>query len=214
MLEDKNQDAAADRSFSLLPKHATGAYQLAGDGYIFHPEDGTDTSPFTWYAMETSVPFVQQARCLGGCEAGCDWAGDFNLRASGTSPLMVIQHRLILSMICTYDVDGDQSKRVAAKLQFALPVQFARVKAGYAGNAFSGSHGHSQSTLEQPDASIAVESAGLQTPSSPYYYANTLPAYSQLFDANGERKIDYSLPVYTPPSHSSSSSTALLDGMV
>lgn len=26
----------------------------------------------------------------------------------------------------------------------------------------------------------------------------SLPAYSQLFDSNGDRKIDYSLPVYTP----------------
>ncbi|KAG1877715.1 hypothetical protein DFJ58DRAFT_712412 [Suillus subalutaceus] len=44
-------------------------------------------------------------------------------------------------------------------------------------------------------------------------YSHSLPAYSQLFYSNGERKIDYStpLPLYEPPPSASSSSSFTLD---
>jgi hypothetical protein len=44
-------------------------------------------------------------------------------------------------------------------------------------------------------------------------YSQSLPAYSQLFYSNGERKIDYStpLPLYEPPPSASSSSSFTLD---
>jgi len=189
-----------DRAVSLNPGDASGLYQLSGEGYIFAPDAETtsDGSTCTWYAMEPLVPFTQR----GTHVEGGAWSGDSNLRASGSSPLFVVRHQIHLSMICSYDVDGDRNNRVNAKMQFVLPVQFARMRVDEAGLrpllAISPVLSRSSSSaVSQVGTSTTVELPGL-SPLTPYYYANTLPAYSQLFDSNGDRKIDYNLPVYTP----------------
>lgn len=203
MVAKKTPLQIIDRSFSLNPEECSGLYQLSGTGYIFAPVAQATASTCTWYAMEPTIPFARQGAGQDGQQR--DWAGEPTLRASGTSPLFAVRHQVHLSMMCTYDVDGDRAKRVIAKLQFVIPIQFVRKRAEVISlrpmleispmhsRCSSSDDSGPSSTVESPVSSVA-----------PHYYANTLPAYSQLFDANGDRKLDYSLPVYTPYSPSSS----------
>lgn len=199
MLPD-TQKNVIDRTVSLNPEDASGLYQLSGDGYIFTPdvETTSDGSTCTWYAMEPSIPFSQRGTHI----EGGTWSGDSDLRASGSSPFFVVRHQIHLSMICSYDVDGDRNNRVNAKMQFVLPVQFARIKVDEAKLrpllTISPVHSRSSSSAtSQVGTPTNFELPGF-SPHASYYYAHPLPAYSQLFDSNGDRKIDYNLPVYTP----------------
>ncbi|KAF9053087.1 hypothetical protein BJ165DRAFT_1413393 [Panaeolus papilionaceus] len=101
-----------------------------------------------------------------------EWAGPANIRATGSSPLYTVSHDVHVAVTCTYDIPGGPP--AAERLTFKIPVTFARVP----------------ERLRRPRA-------GSTTVPMP-----CLPAYSQLYDRNGEQKIDYSvpLPLYTPPS--------------
>lgn len=209
MIPKRTSHHIIDRSFSLNPEDCSGLYQLSGNGYIFAPDAyASGESTGTWYAMEPTIPFAHQAKSDGEQR---DWAGERAMRASGTSPLFAVRHQVHLSMMCSYDVDGDRAKRVTAKLQFVIPIQFVRTRSEVVGLrpmlAISPVHSRSSSS-EGSSASTAAESPPV-SPLAPNYYANTLPAYSQLFESNGDRKIDYSLPVYTPHSPSSLSTVEL-----
>jgi hypothetical protein len=167
------------RTFSLLPPEESGTYTLPGENYAFVNDVPTySNAPQTWYTMDTSVPFAHSA---GGAERwgkyddaetefqGLQWAGEKELRPSTSSPLYSALHELVVSLTCTYDLEGKGGKVAREKLSFKVPVTFARVA---------------------PRLGEAAESLT----------SAALPVYSQLYDANGERRIDYStpLPLYTP----------------
>jgi hypothetical protein len=175
----------------VMPADSSRLYQLSGDGYIFTTDSEDDTS-CTWYAMEPSIPFVRET------ETGDEDWGQTVWRCSGTSPLFVVRHLLYLSMVCTYDMEGDQTKRTMAKLRVAIPIHFAEVMENdELGNCATHSR-TSSGSWDSPN----------ETPSTLYYLPNNLPAYSQLFDSNGERKVsDCPLPIYTPTCSSASMST-------
>ncbi|KAF9484654.1 hypothetical protein BDN70DRAFT_797148 [Pholiota conissans] len=171
------------RTFSLLPPEESGLYTLAPENYVFTYDAASATGASqTWYTMDTSVPFVHSAggieRWGGHDEAeveyqGLQWAGEKELRPSTSSPLYSALHELAVSLTCTYDLEGKGGKVATEKLSFKVPVTFARVAPRLG---------------EEEDSSTSS------------VVSTALPVYSQLYDANGERRIDYStpLPVYTP----------------
>ena len=180
--------SSSTRSFSLLEPSNSGRYIISGDGRIFahdSPEDDTTTrSPSeNWYVLETSVPLAQEPHQL-------DWAGPRNRRISENSPLFSVRHMMHISLRCAYEHLGGEV--AYERLHFSLPMRHVQVPATV--------------TPPSPHRSQTIEGAMELQKSAPY--GQSLPAYSQLFHSNGERKIDYSipLPLYEPPPSASSSS--------
>ena len=185
---------STERSFSLLPKNESGAYQLAGSGYVFAADGNAEPEP-TWYAVDPMVR-VSSRGCLSRDkeESPLDWAGDCVFRETGLSPLFTVRHEVRVTLFCTYDVGGDPLNRVTAKLRFAVPILFSHVsKRPPAAELGPTPPPRSNSSCSNPPTTTTTTSSL----SMPSYYAHTLPAYSQLFEPNGDRKIDYSLPSYS-----------------
>lgn len=186
---------SAERSFSLLPEGESGAYQLAGDGYIFatdgDPQPEGDHSKPSWYAVDPMI-HVSSKGCISRdkTEPLRDWAGSCVFRETGLSPQFTVRHEVRVTLFCTYDIEGDPLNRVATRLKFAVPILFSHVSKRPPAPELG---------LAPPrsDSSCSNESSITTTSSTSSYYAHTLPAYSQLFEPNGDRKIDYSLPSYS-----------------
>ncbi|KAG5654126.1 hypothetical protein H0H81_007178 [Sphagnurus paluster] len=199
-------EGSASRSFSLLPPGESGIYSLGEKHYAFENDADCPADSATWYTLETSVPFVRQAPD----DKTLEWCGHPLLRASVASPLISIAHEVALGLTCTYDVPGTTEVAVE-RLSFAIPLTFA---------FFAPGAGHYRCITPPPVNSPELVMTQIQTqtpePGSPMQYAPTLPAYSQLFDRNGDRKIDYlvPLPLYTPRPASASSSNEDLSEML
>ncbi|THH27051.1 hypothetical protein EUX98_g7137 [Antrodiella citrinella] len=177
------------RSFSVMPDEASGQYTLAGDGYIF-TQDASAGDNITWYSMSTQIPLVNDKN-----HDNKDWKSKKRLRASGQSPLFGVSHRLLVTLVCTYDApDGE---RISERLNFHVPLRFVQVPP----SSPAAIRSSSPSPLEfYTPTSSSGRASPCDFPVASLPYAQTLPAYSQLFDSNGDRKIDYStpLPLYTP----------------
>lgn len=182
------------RTFSLLPTEHSRRFVLAGDGYIF--DGDSNTSDVTWYSLSTNITVAKERETTDEK----DWKQIRALRESGHSPFFSVQHQLSLSLKCTYDLsEGENPERATRHLSFNLPIRFVRTPPVI-------SRGHSPSLSCCPSLlSLADTCSEPSTPTSDFLppslpYTNTLPAYSQLFESNGDRKIDYSipLPLYTP----------------
>ncbi|KAF8163527.1 hypothetical protein B0H34DRAFT_795232 [Crassisporium funariophilum] len=198
------------RSFSLLPSPQAGAYKLASPNYVFAKDAEPEAVP-TWYTMDTTVPFVQRSPCKVDAEC-VEWAGEADVRPTMTSPLFSVGHEVVVALTCTYDLEEGEVAR--ERLSFKVPVVFGRVAPRLA---------PPRNLTPPPPLALAHES-GLATPrrslseriAATTQEANAmpnLPAYSQLYDRNGERKIDYStpLPLYTPRSMSVVATGPLVD---
>lgn len=168
------------RKFSLLPENNSGRYIIGGDTRIF--ANASDASE--WYILEVDVPIAEQSY-----EA--DWAGPRIRRITESGPLFSVDHLLRVSVHCEYD-DPTEQDPVHKRLQFSLPLQLIHLP-----NTPVPSMGG------YPDVGLPTETQMKIPP------AHSLPAYSQLFYPNGERKIDYStpLPLYEPPTFPSPSSS-------
>ncbi|KAG1754364.1 hypothetical protein EDB19DRAFT_1892378 [Suillus lakei] len=180
--------STSTRSFSLLDPSNSGKYIISGDGRVFvhdSPEGNASPSPSeNWYVLEANVPLAPEPHQL-------DWAGPRSRRISENSPLFSVSHMMHIALRCVYEQpDG---KVVCERLHFSLPMQHVRVA----------------TPLPSSAANHTIEDAMELQKSAPYN--QSLPAYSQLFYSNGERKIDYStpLPLYEPLSASSSPSFTL-----
>ena len=180
-----------------MPPGEPISHPLGENNYPF-VNDADSTGPPTWYTIETTLPFVRRAHS----DKPRDWAGPFVTRPSASSPLLSVRHEVSIELVCTYDVPGSEEP-ARERLSFSVPVQFAHFA-----NTFS------QRDLTPPSPSTILDAsvAPSLVPPVPYTHTN-LPAYSQLFDHNGDRKIDYSiaLPLYTRLPASSLSSTEELD---
>ncbi|KIJ69092.1 hypothetical protein HYDPIDRAFT_80707 [Hydnomerulius pinastri MD-312] len=175
--------STTNRAFSLLPPRESGRYIISGDGRVF--ADGNASAPDeNWYILETKVPVAKEAY-LG------DWAGEQRRRITESSPLFSVRHFMHVAIRCAYN-HPESEETVYERLHFSLPLKHVFTPEIAAPSLEGATSEHRPSVDLQK--------------SSPY--AHCLPAYSQLFYSNGERKIDYStpLPVYEPPSPSSSSS--------
>lgn len=179
MTASADPNSTLSRSFSINPKEA-GNYSLAGDNYIF-ASDHASPNP-SWHTITTSIPIARRAS-----------SESYALRASGSSPLFGVHHDMHIAVTCKYDAPNS-NEPIIGKLYFSVPLHFSEITPMVSLPGCSTSRPTSVST------SYIASSEPLSQPEMVPY---TLPAYSQLFDSNGDRKIDYSLPVYTPPARSS-----------
>lgn len=183
------------RTFSVMPRDQSGEYKLSGDGYIFASDASEENTSPTWYTMSTGVPFIQRRT-----DVRKDWAGSAKLRPNYRSPHLVVSHKLHVAIKCAYDIPGSADP-IYQTVRYTVPLNFVEM-------APLVSPISSIQCAASPAASAEDVVMGMP-PSLPY--APSLPAYSQLFDSNGDRKIDYSvpLPLYTPRSEPASSSSTL-----
>lgn len=187
-----DHEEAAARSFSLLPPEESGPHSLGENNHPFLNDTPEST---TWYTLETTVPFLQR----NVNSKSDEFPGSCILRPTASSPLISIQHEVSIQLLCQY-THPDSGVVAKEKLSFSVPIKFAHFASDpqqYQGFA---------PLPENPEMSACGPSLPVPEP-----YAHNLPAYSQLFDRNGDRKIDYSipLPLYTPSSCSDSSPTPL-----
>lgn len=170
---------SVSRTFSLLPPDESGMYRLAEDNYVFSNDAAPrpEGAPQTWYTMDTSIPFVQStggAECWGKYDT--DEVEFQGLQWAGLKDLR--------------PSTGSPLYSVVHELSVSLTCTY---------------------DLEPPSGKVAREKLGFKVPVTfarvaPRIQAAAagdalpLPVYSQLYDINGERKIDYStpLPLYTP----------------
>lgn len=175
--------SSVKRSFSLLSPAESGRYVISGDSHIF--TQGHSPSPEDgWYILETKISIFTEPYSR-------DWAGTRKRRITESSPLFSVEHYLHVVIRCEYDL-ADSGETILERLHFSLPMSHVNVPEATI---------PSRNTMEN-----RCEDVRKNLP-----YTQTLPAYSQLFHSNGERKLDSStpLPLYEPPSASSSSEFAL-----
>ncbi|KAJ7724483.1 hypothetical protein DFH07DRAFT_264874 [Mycena maculata] len=173
---------------SLLPPGEPGVYHLCGDHHIFAEDAVKDTA--TWYTLETSISFVH---VLPPLSEGTDWEGALRVRPSAQGPLYDVSHSLKLTVCCTYSMP-DSDKVATADMTFCVPLAFGRIAPPLP----------SRDILPALLHSMLPDGAYPPLPSLLPFAAN-LPAYSQLFDSQGNRKMDATpLPLYTPRSSSDS----------
>ncbi|TFK54707.1 hypothetical protein OE88DRAFT_1653168 [Heliocybe sulcata] len=199
------------RSFSILSEEHSGHYTFAGDGYVFASDATEGEQCSAWFNMRAQVPLGIAGEIL----KAKDWAGPKKLRQTEESPLFGVRHKLHIALAYTYDLDeedadaveedalvaGDaaEPKRAEARVRFSIPLDFVCLDT-------RASRGCTPPLSPVSTASPVSSTSSLAMGMSSPLYASVLPPYSQLYDSNGERKIDYSipLPLYTPSSHSSS----------
>ncbi|KAI0086131.1 hypothetical protein BDY19DRAFT_872140, partial [Irpex rosettiformis] len=187
------------RSFSLLPKSASGHYVIAGDGYAFRGDAGSSRTD-SWFSLQTSVGVARHTQ--SSKEDSDDlWHCRRTLRPSAQSPFLGVIHRMYVTLTCTYDLtEGENPERVTRHIRVLVPLRFTRTLA----KTHSATHPSSPTMVGSShslgDCSTSNASSIVDLPKVSSPYASSLPAYSQLFYANGDRKIDYSipLPLYTP----------------
>jgi len=207
-------------TFSLLPSESSGTYKLSENNYAF-ANDATPQEVPTWYTMDAVIPFVQSSPAKVDAEF-LAWEGSPNIRPSLSSPLYSVYHDISIGLTCAFDLPSGEI--AYEQLKFNLPVTFANVAPNLPPlRTWMPPPAHSSSSADATSASTSTTSPS--SLSHPPGFPSTmssdpipvLPPYSQLYNFNGERKIDYStpLPLYSPRSStetsmdvSSSSSTS------
>ncbi|KAJ2933801.1 hypothetical protein H1R20_g3299, partial [Candolleomyces eurysporus] len=181
------------RTFTLLPSKDAGKYQLSEDNYAFATDAEQGDNP-TWYTMEAHIPFVHTSPADLDLDIE-DWAGPAIIRPSSSSPLFSVSHTLAISLTFSYDVP-DSDERARERLNFNIPLSFGRYLPS------TPSVGSSPSILRPSDEAQPANHGNSTESSHPAFESpfSNLPPYSQLYDDNGDRKIDLSipLPLYTP----------------
>ena len=180
------------RKVSMVSEESSGSYSVAGDGYIFQ-RDPDESEERTWFVLPSSIGL----RTSSG-ECPDDWKADTRRKPTLFSPFLNVSHRITVTLVCTYDT-GPGSERVTANLRFQVPLRVVatpppRPPVQVVSTPRFGSFASLPSLI-----TLTTSSSSLDLPKASGPYAQTLPAYSQLFHTNGDRKIDYSipLPLYT-----------------
>jgi hypothetical protein len=124
---------SASRAFSLLPAGEDGKYKLDRNNYAF-VSDTTPGAPPTWYTMEMTVPFVQKSSSHWGKydsedaeREALEWAGPRELRPTSISPLYGVAHEVLVSLTCTYDLEGKGGTVARERMSFKVPLVFGKV---------------------------------------------------------------------------------------
>jgi len=137
----------------------------------------------SWFTLESKLPFIKKAAIDD------DWDITTALRPSASTPLFVVHHELTVNITCSYTFP-DTGEVSVEKLNFTVTPSF----------------GHTAPPPPSPNLPPSISPDGEvrngSVPNLPAVgaYAPVLPIYSQLYDTNGNIKIDYSvpLPLYTP----------------
>jgi hypothetical protein len=187
------------RTFSILPSQSSGTYRLPENNYVF-ANDAIPEEVATWYTMETLVPFVECSPANADAE-NPEWPGSPILLPSLSSPLYSVHHIASITLTCAFDLPSGEV--AYSQLNFTVPITFANVAPTLPPvRIWTPPPAHSPSSAGA--ATSATPPLSLPHPSnmSPDFVP-VLPPYSQLYDSNGERKIDYSIPLPLYSSHSS-----------
>lgn len=178
---------STSRSFSLIPAHDSGQFKLAEEQALVFAHDPADPSDHNikWYNLEMTLPFSRKGKIYD------DWDIPPVLRPTASTPLFVVYHELTVAITCSYAFP-DSDEAAQEKLSFTVPLSFGQVAPQPPRPPLLPSISHGDNSHDTNVPSLPVVEP----------YAPTLPVYSQLYDANGESKFDYSvpLPLYTPPS--------------
>ncbi|KIY65276.1 hypothetical protein CYLTODRAFT_412702 [Cylindrobasidium torrendii FP15055 ss-10] len=162
------------REFSLLHTNVCGEYKLEGDCHIFKDDSGAENP--AWYTVESTIPVCKTPK-VSKDDEDSDYMGMPVLRSTSTSPMLTIRHEIRLMLSICYD--DPQHGRIHEILSFNVPIKFASIPP--------------PPPVTGPPIVVALRSEHLDAPA-----CSALPAYSQLFHSNGDRKIDPTpLPLYT-----------------
>lgn len=174
-----SRSETSTRSFSLLPSAESGLFKLDENNYIFK-DDRSEVVP-TWYTINISLPFDNTGTTSLDTDGTFTWTNFVGLRASTCEPLFNVSHELAISLSIQYDLESGGV--VKDNLKFKIPLTFANVAP----------------RIQPPSARLVLD-GGSVVPTDLSPSPSLLPAYSQLYDRNGERKIDYTvpLPLYAP----------------
>ncbi|KAK7033994.1 hypothetical protein VNI00_012424 [Paramarasmius palmivorus] len=185
-------DGVDSRVFSLLSTASNGKYETIDDTRVFYNDAGSEAA--SWYTLRCSIPLAHASEDA----PSSDWAGNGTMHATYSSPLLSIRHQVSVKITLQYDLpDSDDSAQEA--FMFSVPVRFEHVAP-----RLPLPHISPLFTIDSiPLTGFEDISLLLVTPSD---YTPMLPAYSTLFDINGDRKIDPTpLPLYSPPGEPSPS---------
>ncbi|KAF5315979.1 hypothetical protein D9611_004865 [Ephemerocybe angulata] len=200
---NKDHSESVCRTFSLLPEKESGKYKLADNNYAFATDAEQGDSP-TWYTMETRIPFVQMSSATVDSIAE-EWGAAY-IRPSSSSPLFSVAHDVTISLTFSYDLP-DSDERARERLNFNIPLSFGKYL-----------QPSSTETALKPADSTTMAALGespVRAPPSSTSFSN-LPSYSQLYDQNGDRRIDMSIPLprYTPQDDGSTPEDGALETSV
>lgn len=170
------------RNFSLLAGGSTQfEISTANDGQMFSRRVLPD--PNAWYTMQMKLPLVQES---DHPTSESRWAGPCHLRPSSRGPFLTVKHSLKVTVQCQFDT-GDG--HIDNLLEFSIPLDFVRERLPL-----------SQPMISQSQTLTGVPSSSTPSPTMPTSSLyGALPAYSELYHSNGDRKYDesVSLPLYT-----------------
>ena len=194
------------RTFSLLPSPSSGTYKLPQNNYVF-ANDASPEEVATWYTMEALVPFMQCSPANGD---NFEWPGSPDLLPSLSSPLYSVHHNASITLSCAFDLPSGEV--AYSQLEFTVPITFANVAPTLPPvRIWTPPPAHSPGSADVATSATPPPSLPRSSNMSPDPIP-VLPPYSQLYDSNGERKIDYStpLPLYSShPSTETPSSTSI-----
>ncbi|KZT39728.1 hypothetical protein SISSUDRAFT_590270 [Sistotremastrum suecicum HHB10207 ss-3] len=163
------------RTMPLLAEGQSGQFKLSDDGISLGGEG--------WAKMEATVPLSKfMIREIGSDGQRTNTRPRHLIRPSSNSPLFKVSHELVVELTISYvnPSDSDSPQILREVLHFSLPLRFVATP--------------SPALI----TSASVSPVGSRNPKSYPTIAN-LPAYSQLFYANGERRDDPELgqlPLY------------------
>lgn len=168
-------------AFSLLAPTSSGEFSLGGDTRVFARPAGSATAAaaaLRAYTVEACLPFAHGGDAKGACPR--------RLRATADGPHLAVRHRLRVALLYSW------AGGAPARLAFSIPLVFVHTPpAPRAGGA--------QAEAEGDARRASAESLASSARSAPYAPgARAPPAYSQLFWANGDRRVEDGLPRYEP----------------
>ena len=172
------------RSFTLAPSLQSGHFKIDKKAALIfadRPNANQSGEQSSWYTLEMELPFIKKVVLDDG------WDFTAALRPSASTPLFVVHHELTVNMTCSYTFP-DTNEVSVERLSFTVLPSF----------------GHIAPPPPQSILPLSISSDDdCSVPSLPVVgaYAPVLPIYSQLYDMDGNVKVDYSvpLPLYTRP---------------
>lgn len=210
-------DASTSRTISLLPENVSSRTLLNEHLHFLH--ENADESNTTSgvvpgdasYVIEAVIPFSSIGRTSAPSSKEAfdqdQWAGPMNLRPSAAMPLYTVRHELEVALQCTYaGEEGEKWVYFVVPVKFAAPAPEAcelvddRDADIASGEEEDGADDENAPLIGFPISSPSPRIVAAPTMAQRQPRAVALPAYSQLFHTNGDRRIDYSvpLPLYTP----------------
>jgi len=166
------------RSF-VLASHQSDQFRIEESATLIFADSDERSS---WFTLESELPFIKKA------VIDDDWDIITALRPSTSTPLFVVHHELTVSITCSYTFP-DTGEVSVERLNFTVTPSFGHIAPP------------PPMPILPPSISPDGEARNGSVPNLPVVgvYAPVLPIYSQLYDTNGDVKIDYSvpLPLYT-----------------